>query len=229
MSKFQGGFEMENETKKCKYCQTDIPKKAKVCPNCKKKQGGGVAKWIVIVVVVIFALAAASGGSGDDKDKNPQKVSETTNENVQQATESTTQIGTKEAATQEVSNVFHAGDVIETEDFKISFLSSAEYVSDNQFLQPKDGYVYWLFEFSFENISSTDQTVSSLIDWECYADNSKVDQTWIGDDNGLDATLSSGRTTKGTIYFEVPKDAQTIELEYKVNYWNSDKIIFVGK
>ena len=27
----------ENETKKCKHCQTEIPKKAKVCPNCHKK------------------------------------------------------------------------------------------------------------------------------------------------------------------------------------------------
>ena len=26
------------ETKKCKHCQSDIPKKAKVCPVCKKKQ-----------------------------------------------------------------------------------------------------------------------------------------------------------------------------------------------
>ena len=25
------------ETKTCKYCQTEIPKKAKICPNCKKK------------------------------------------------------------------------------------------------------------------------------------------------------------------------------------------------
>ena len=28
----------QGETKKCKYCQSDIPKKAKVCPVCKKKQ-----------------------------------------------------------------------------------------------------------------------------------------------------------------------------------------------
>ena len=31
---------MQNETKVCKHCQTEIPKKAKVCPNCRKKQGG---------------------------------------------------------------------------------------------------------------------------------------------------------------------------------------------
>ena len=41
-----------SETKKCKHCQTDIPKKAKVCPNCKRKQGG---KWKTLLIV-IFVL-----------------------------------------------------------------------------------------------------------------------------------------------------------------------------
>ena len=65
----------EKETKVCKYCKSEIPKKAKVCPNCRKKQGG-IGKWIVIAVIVIIVIAAISGG-GDDKDKNPQKVSQT--------------------------------------------------------------------------------------------------------------------------------------------------------
>ena len=28
------------DTKICKHCQSEIPKKAKICPNCRKKQGG---------------------------------------------------------------------------------------------------------------------------------------------------------------------------------------------
>lgn len=41
-----------SETKKCKHCQSDIPKKAKVCPNCKKKQGGKL-KTVLLVILVI--------------------------------------------------------------------------------------------------------------------------------------------------------------------------------
>lgn len=223
---------MENETKLCKHCKSEIPKGAKVCPNCRKKQGG-IGKWIVIAVVVIILIAAVSGG-GDNKDKNPQKVGETTTGTASAkeeagANDADNTSDAKQQETEEVSNVFQVGDVVETENFKITFVSAGAYESDNEFLQPKDGYEYWQFEFRFENISDTDQAVSSMMDWECYADNAKADQTWIGDDNGLDATLSAGRETQGTIYFEVPKDVQSVELEYDINFWQSDKIVFVGK
>lgn len=58
---------MENtqETKLCKHCQTEIPKKAKVCPNCRKKQGG-IVKWIIIGVIVLILFGSCSG-SGDSR------------------------------------------------------------------------------------------------------------------------------------------------------------------
>ena len=30
----------EKKTKVCKYCKSEIDAKAKICPNCRKKQGG---------------------------------------------------------------------------------------------------------------------------------------------------------------------------------------------
>ena len=210
----------EGETKICKHCQSTIPKKAKVCPNCRKKQGGKL-KWIIIVVVVLAIIGVAMGGNDDKADV--KKVSKSTADSSADAT------STKEDTTDEKSNIFNIGDVVETKDFKITYESAAPYTSDNEFIQPKDGCTYWEFKFKFENISDTDQTVSSMMDWECYADNNKVDQQWIGDNNGLDATLSAGRSTEGTVYFEVPSDAQKLELEYDISYWGNDKIIFVAK
>lgn len=205
----------KKETKLCKHCQTEIPRKAKVCPNCKRKQGGIGCLGVVLLVLCIF-IFIGSFGSSMSKDKNPEKVGE---------------VGTElsETGTQTIDNTFNVGDVVETDNFRITYESAGEYTNSNDFLQPKDGYVYWEFKFKFENISNTDQTVSTMMDWECYADNSKADQTWIVDDNGLDGKLSAGREAEGAVYFEVPKDAENIELEYDINFWQSDKIIFVGK
>lgn len=53
-----------NETKLCKHCKTEIPSSAKVCPNCRKKQGGKI-KWIIIAAIVLIIIAGAAGGGGD--------------------------------------------------------------------------------------------------------------------------------------------------------------------
>lgn len=205
----------KKETKLCKYCQTEIPRKAKVCPNCKRKQGGIGCLGVVLLVLGVF-IFIGSFGSSMSKDKNPEKVGE---------------VGTElsETGTQTIDNTFNVGDVVETDNFRITYESAGEYTNSNELLQPKDGYVYWEFKFKFENISNTDQTVSTMMDWECYADNSKADQTWIVDDNGLDGKLSAGREAEGAVYFEVPEDAESVELEYDINLWQSDKITFVGK
>lgn len=225
---------MNENTKLCKHCKTEIPKDAKICPNCRKKQKG-IGKWIVLAIIIILIIAIASCSSGKNKDTNPEKVSSGTSQSDTAQTSGNSDAGSSDASSDndsqnETSNVFHVGDVVETESLRISYLSAGEYVSDDEFDQPKDGYVYWKFEFAFENISNHDEVVSSLMDWECYADNAKVDSAWIlGNNNGLDATLSSGRTTQGTIYYEVPENAQAIELEYDINYFSSNKIIFMGK
>lgn len=206
----------EGETKICKHCKSEIPKKAKVCPNCRKKQGGKL-KWILIAIIVLAIIGAATGGN--DNKNDVKKVSETTEDTTNKTT----------TQTEEKSNIFNVGDIVETKNFKITYESASPYTNDNEFLQPKEGYEYWEFKFKFENISDTDQTVSTMMDWECYADNSKVDQQWIGDNNGLDASLSAGRSAEGTVYFEVPENAQSLELEYDISYWGNDKIIFVAK
>lgn len=55
----------ENSTTKlCKHCKTEIPTGAKICPNCRKKQGG-ILKWVIIAIVVLCIIGAASSGSSD--------------------------------------------------------------------------------------------------------------------------------------------------------------------
>lgn len=74
-------FTMENQTKEtklCKHCQTEISKKAKVCPNCKKKQGGKI-KWVIIVIVVLAIIGSIAGGNDEEGNvKNMVESSQST-------------------------------------------------------------------------------------------------------------------------------------------------------
>lgn len=187
----------------------------------KKKKPGCL---IGIIVVVVLMIAAAGGGD----DKGPKKVG-TVDSTQSGSGEETSGSGQQaEATTEEVSNEFVVGDIVATDEFKITYFSADVYVEDNEFLQPKEGYVYYRMEFEFENTSDSDQYVSSMIDWNCYADGYAVDQSWIGDDT-LDATLSAGKKVKGALYYEIPAEATEITLEYDVNFYSSDKIIFIVK
>lgn len=47
----------EEQTKKCKECQMDIPKKARRCPHCRAKQGIGFWGLILIIFLVGFTLS----------------------------------------------------------------------------------------------------------------------------------------------------------------------------
>lgn len=52
------------KTKKCKFCQMDIPKKAKVCPNCKRNlNSGGGCLAVVISIFVFFGLCVIGIGN----------------------------------------------------------------------------------------------------------------------------------------------------------------------
>lgn len=73
--------------KKCKYCQTEIDPKAKICPSCRKKQG--LPKWLTIIFIIIgiIVIASITGGEteenakeGNVSNKNEQPVEKFTYE-----------------------------------------------------------------------------------------------------------------------------------------------------
>lgn len=68
------------DNKVCKHCQSEIPKKAKICPVCKKKQG--LPKWaiVLIVILVLAAIGSASGGNSDNSETTTTSQSSSTNE-----------------------------------------------------------------------------------------------------------------------------------------------------
>lgn len=73
---------MENkgkETKLCKHCQTEIPKNANFCPNCRKKQEG-IGKWIIIGIAALAIIVSLASGNDESNDNiDYSKSTESTN------------------------------------------------------------------------------------------------------------------------------------------------------
>lgn len=65
------------EMKKCKFCQAEIPNKAKVCPNCKRtlKSPGCLPVILIFLIIVVFGIVAAIG-MNDSVQKSVSGVSD---------------------------------------------------------------------------------------------------------------------------------------------------------
>jgi len=79
--------------KKCKYCKSDIDDKAKICPNCNKKQKGGCFTVLGTVCVIIFLIILVPSFVGynkknDDENSNSGTVSVNSSENSGTGSES---------------------------------------------------------------------------------------------------------------------------------------------
>ncbi len=217
---------------KCKHCGQEIAASAKTCPHCGGKNKKPFYKrwWFWVLVVLVLLIAA--GGSGGNKNSDSKKVGEvasTTETNTETATTTTESANTEAKATETqapAKTEYYVGDILEDGNMRIVFVSSGDYSEDNQFLQPKDGNKLIFTRFEFENISTSSDATISFYSFECYADGYACDMHY-NNDESLSASLSPGRTTSGNLIFEVPTDAQQIEIEYTTNMFTSDKIKFI--
>ncbi|WP_394267440.1 hypothetical protein [Anaerotignum sp.] len=102
------------KTKKCKFCQSDIPQKASVCPQCGRKQGGKV-KWVVLVIVVLVIFGALAGGDDEpasSSGKNPPVAeNNTATEPSQTEAEETTPVEIMEISPAELLASYEANEV----------------------------------------------------------------------------------------------------------------------
>lgn len=66
-------------TKICKHCKSEIAADAKICPNCRKKQGGSKL-LIVAIIIIVLGILGSIGGSNDSE---PEEI-EYTQVNIQE-------------------------------------------------------------------------------------------------------------------------------------------------
>lgn len=139
-------------------------------------------------------------------------------------------IGEPETTKDKEIEPFSVGDVYESDDVKIMYINSGDYSVENEYMQPESGNKYIFAEFSIENVGATDYSTGSVL-FDCYADDTECKQSIIPAE-GILTTITSlppGKNTKGKIFFEVPNNASSIELEYKINSLTGDKVKFTFK
>ena len=225
----------------CKSCGQEIAKNAKFCPHCGTKNKKSILKrwwfWAIVVVVLCSVISSSGEDSGDKdltnstvetEDRTPSEATDTTTEGTNATTE-TANTGTEGAThkTEEPAKTeYRVGDILEDGNTRILFMSSGDYVEENEFLQPAQGNKYIYLQFAFENISDHSDTSVSAFSFECFADGYATEM-YYGGEEALSATLSPGRQTTGFIYFEVPVAAEVIEIEYETNIFTEEKIKFI--
>lgn len=163
---------------------------------------------VLLAVIVLATFTVFALGSGDD---------------------STVSQGDSSTAESSASNgnvTLKAGEVLKTSNLEITYTASGEYTGYSQYNAPATGNKIIYIDLSAKNIGESDAVIS-YFEFNCYADDIAAEQ-YYGDDD-ISATLSAGRSTSGRVYFEVPANAEKIEIEYETDFWENKKAIFIVK
>ncbi len=214
----------------CKKCGQTFEDSFNNCPNCgeavsgKKKNKKPIFKkwWFWLIIVVVLGIIIGSSGGSNEEETTAGNNSEQT---TVQAVDATAENETAGATTEADDGFIRVGEMIDVNGLEITYVSGEEYTDYNQYLPPKEGNIIVKASFNAVNNSSSDRMIS-VYDFECYADGVAT-EAYYGTDDALSATLSTGRSGSCNVYFEVPEEAEKIEIEYEVNFWSGKKAIFL--
>lgn len=212
-------------TKLCKHCKTEIPYDAKVCPQCRKKQGASGCLIFVIVIIAIALIGSCVGGSKND-DVKP--VSST---NAAKGEASPKKETASETTTAEEKTTFGVGESAEQKNIIVT-LNAVTESSGNDFIKPADGNIFALAEFTIENNSDKEINISSLLSFEAYQDGYSTSTSFsalTAKDGAeqLDGTIAAGKKMKGVIGYEIPSTYSELEINVQLDVWSNKKITFI--
>lgn len=170
-----------------------------------------IIKSIVCVALSVAILLSFAGCFSSEPGK---EVDEPTSKPVQESKEQT--FGINETA------VFNTLKITATE-IKES--------KGSTYFGPDEGNIYVGINFTIENISDEEQTVSSLLLFDGYVDDVSCDLSFTGatafDSKTIDGTIAPGKKIIGWYVVEVSEDWKTLELDVQSNWLSSAKARFV--
>ena len=121
----------------------------------------------------------------------------------------------------------------ETAAFKaLKFTATELKESDgDDFFTPATGNVFVGIKFTIENISDEEQSVSSLLLFDAYADDIKCDYSFSAacafDEGTLDGSVAPGKKLVGWYAMEVPSNWKCLELNVQTTLLSNNSATFV--
>lgn len=201
-------------------CTTFIGAILGIIDLCKNKNDGNrhIGSGFAIIMCCAWIFVGIMG-IGDNNEN-----STTQNEIAQNETKAQTEtIEPTVAAVKEDNNTLMVGDTFEKNGLRVTLVNyNDNYTGYNEYFPPKNGCKYIEVSFTYENTDDSEKYVS-IYDCDCYADNTLCDQSYIGDGDFINANISKGRNVSFNVYYEVPVEANAIELEYNSNsFWSTE-------
>ena len=190
----------------CKKCGTVYSSAQTICPKCMTRRPLSTEKIIGGIAICAFILILI-GSLANVFEENTSNIviDENKNKNLK------------------------VGDTLDANGLKITLNEAADWNGNHsRYSQPKNGYKYIRVYFIIKNTNSSDRYLSSY-DFTCYADDAKMEEYIWGDNTLESGKISNGRNIQGYVYFEVPKNAQKIEIEYETDWWTDEKACFKVK
>lgn len=206
----------------CKNCGKIFTSDLGVCPECltpvKKVNGKRLAEIIAFCCMAIVPIIVIVSLISVDYSETAFGVSS-----------ANSSVGASASGT--ILQNLTVGSTLSAKGLNITLVKVENWESDNQFIQPKNGKKFIRAYFKLENTNNSSRYLGSF-DFTCYADNVKTDMSVYGDIYGGDSLalgteVSGGRILQGYIYYEVPINAKSIQIEYDSDWWGSQATFIV--
>ena len=164
------------------------------------------ASYYINQVGSLFTTSMSQESNTDTEKDNETETEQKEKQEKKKATSTTKKDTSPKTITAKVGGGITYGKA------KVSFTNCYEYTDYDEWTAPKAGNKVVVFEFEVENGNSSNFNFGSY-GFEGYADNVKVEPYYYMDSD-IELNLAPGRTGTGTVAFEVPEDAQSIQADY---------------
>ena len=207
---------MENKTKKCSHCKSEIDKDAKRCPKCQADLRNWFRRHIILSIIggiiLLLVMVGIMGNSGPSKIGENSVIGNTAKQQV-----------------------FKIGDQIKRKDTVLSVVKVVkDWKSSNIYDKPSNpNDIFVVITISFENQGSSQLSLSSFWDFKLEdANGVQRNEALAGIglnklNSGSVTSLSPGGKISGDLIFEVPQNAiSKLTLDYQplLDFGESAKI-----